>query len=248
MWLGIGFEPCSRFSRCIHCRDKCFDAIDNDLDGKIDADDTDCAGQYYSIRRAEGIDSAFLGDPCFNNVCRVCVGGTDNNNDGICDAGDADGVNVRYLNQVQPGKWFRAKFLKSSGVQGETVRLSINYLNESMGVRQENASIQQLPNMELGGCTAGTNCRSVTATTYNPPNPDEFSQTGLNEKIEFNISSSSVTGPYRTSPQEKAYQDYQHSKTWCSSKSIMQQLYMKEIIQTTALTQKTMTWTITQTA
>ncbi|HII72206.1 TPA: hypothetical protein HA265_05620, partial [Candidatus Woesearchaeota archaeon] len=174
----------------------CFDGLDNDLDGRTDINDTDCAGQYYVIRRELGIDSAFLGDPCFNNVCRVCVGGTDSNDDGICDSSNPDGVNVRYLNKVQPGQMFKVKFLKSTGVYAKPVRLSVNYLNTTFNITDSQSWIQQLPVKELGGCTGGTSCRSVTATTFNPPNPDQFNQTYLAEKITMRISNNAAQANY----------------------------------------------------
>ncbi len=174
----------------------CFDNIDNDLDGKTDINDTDCAGQYYSIRREVGIDSAFLGDPCFDNVCRACVGGVDNNNDGVCDQSTGDGVNVRYLNYVRPGQEFRIKFLKNSGVNGKSIRLSVNYFNETFNITENKSSIVQLPKMELGGCDGGERCKSVTATTYNPPNPDTFTGTQLAEKITTRISENTQEANY----------------------------------------------------
>ncbi|MBN1544676.1 hypothetical protein JW898_04390 [Candidatus Woesearchaeota archaeon] len=170
----------------------CFDTIDNDLDGKTDINDTDCAGIYYTIRRSVGINSAFLGDPCFNNVCRVCLGDSDNNDDGICDS--SVGVNVRYLNKVRPGQTLRAKFNKAS-INNLSVRVSINYLNDSFDVRDSTSSIEQLPRKELGGCAAGANCKSVTGTTFGPGLPDRF--TGeLNERINITLSAGSHLGPH----------------------------------------------------
>ncbi|MFC1741683.1 Ig-like domain-containing protein [Nanoarchaeota archaeon] len=169
----------------------CYDGIDNDLDGKADAADTDCAGIYYDIRRGLGIDSAFLGDPCYNNVCRVCLG-TDNNGDGICDT--SDGTNVRYLNKVKPGYPMKAKYLKSS-INNQSVRVSLNYLNTSFDISNSTSSIQQLPNKELGGCTGGQNCRSVTGTTFGPGLPDTFTG-ALDEKVTATLSPSSTIGSY----------------------------------------------------
>ncbi|MBW2965366.1 hypothetical protein KY363_07960, partial [Candidatus Woesearchaeota archaeon] len=155
----------------------CYNGIDSNGDGVncstgdllVDVNDTDCPGIWYSIRRDEGIDSAFLGDPCHNNVCRVCLGAADANNDGICDS--STGVNVRYLDAIRPGYWFRSKFNKNL-VSSQSVRLSINYLESQFHVNSSVSSIKQLPAMELGGCTGGEDCKSVTATTFNPPNPD----------------------------------------------------------------------------
>ncbi|MFC1722815.1 hypothetical protein ACFL0V_01620 [Nanoarchaeota archaeon] len=174
----------------------CFDSIDNDLDGQIDAADTDCPGQYYAIRRPAGIDSAFLGDPCYNNVCRVCIGGSDNNDDGLCDVGDTDGVNVRYLHKVQPGALFRAKFLKDGGLLGKPVRLSVNYFNDSLNISKNTSWIRQLQSIELGGCSGDDLCRSVTATTFNPPNPDQFAFTSLTEKVTTRFSGTAPDGNY----------------------------------------------------
>ncbi len=170
----------------------CFDTIDNDLDGKIDENDTDCAGIYYIIRRQLGIDSAFLGDPCYNNVCRVCLGAADSNNDGICDT--SDGVNVRYLNRVRPGYDFKAKFL-GPYINNKSVRVSINFLDPSFQVSNSTSYIQQLPRQELGGCTAGTNCRSFTGTTFGSGLPDRFTGT-LNEKLIILLSNSSTQAAY----------------------------------------------------
>ena len=170
----------------------CFDTIDNDFDGAIDENDTDCAGVYYSIRRYNGIDSAFLGDPCFNNVCRVCLGDGDANDDGICDS--TAGVNVRYLNKVRPGANFKAKFLKSN-INNLSTRISINYINDTFDVKDATSSVEQLPRKELGGCIAGGNCKSVTGTTFGPSLPDRFSGT-LNARINFTISAASAVGPH----------------------------------------------------
>ncbi len=169
----------------------CFDGIDNDGDGAIDYNDTDCPGLYYTIRRAAGIDSAFLADPCSKNICWVCLG-TDNDGNGICDT--SDGVNVRYLHYVKPGASIKAKYQRASIVD-QSVRLSINFLDESFGVSDAGSSIVQLPRKELGGCTGGTNCKSVTATTFGPGLPDSFTG-ALNERITANISSSATDGPY----------------------------------------------------
>jgi hypothetical protein len=172
----------------------CFDTIDNDGDGSTDVNDTDCAGAWYVIRRNRSIDSAFLGDPCFNNVCRVCLG-TDNNADGICD--DSIGVNVRYLNNVRPGAPFKAKFLRSF-INGQSVRMSINYIPTTFEVSNSTSWIIQLPRKELGGCTAGTNCRSVTGTTFIGNGlPDTFTG-ALDEKITFNISNNALDQAYPT--------------------------------------------------
>ncbi|NQU78361.1 hypothetical protein HQ545_01190 [Candidatus Woesearchaeota archaeon] len=183
----------------------CFDTIDNDLDGKTDINDTDCAGIYYTYRRALGIDSAFLGDPCAENVCRLCLGAADNNDDGICD--DPDGVNVRYLHKVRPGQEIIAKFSRETQVIDQPVRLSINFLNETFNVTEEETSIEQLQIMEMGGCQAGTQCKSVTATTFNSTSDTELRFTGnLNETIKVNISDTSATGPH---PQVSAAKNIQ---------------------------------------
>lgn len=170
----------------------CFDSIDNDFDTKTDYNDTDCAGIYYAVRRFEGIDSAFLGDPCFNNVCRVCVGASDSNDDGICDT--SEGVNVRYLNKVRPGAPFKAKFLKSS-INNLSVRVSINFLETGFNITNSTSYIEQLPRKELGGCTNGEACRSVTGTTFGPGLPDRFTG-ALNEKLTMILSNSSIDGTY----------------------------------------------------
>ncbi|MBU2561662.1 MAG: hypothetical protein KKD17_05155 [Nanoarchaeota archaeon] len=171
----------------------CFDLIDNDGDGTTDINDTDCAGVYYTIRRYLGIDSAFLGDPCFNNVCRVCLG-TDNNGDGNCD--NSMGVNVRYLNYARPGAPMKAKFNRAN-INNLSVRVSLNFLDESFGISDATSSIEQLPRKELGGCTGGTNCKSVSGTTFGPGLPDRFTGT-LNERITAVLSSGSTTGAYPT--------------------------------------------------
>jgi hypothetical protein len=170
----------------------CFDTIDNDLDGKTDLNDTDCAGIYYIIRREVGIDSAFLGDPCFNNVCRVCLGDSDTNDDGICDT--SVGVNVRYLHKVRPGQVLRAKFNKAS-INNQSVRVSVNYLNDSFDVRDNTSTVEQLPRKELGGCVGGANCKSVTGTTFGPGLPDRFTG-ALNERLNITISTGSYLGPH----------------------------------------------------
>ncbi|MFH1064422.1 MAG: hypothetical protein V1729_05050 [Candidatus Woesearchaeota archaeon] len=170
----------------------CYDGIDNDLDGKIDINDTDCAGIYYDLRRQLGIDSAFLADPCFNNVCRVCVGANDLDGNGVCDS--SDGVNVQYLNFVQPGQRLKVKYLKNS-INGESVRVSINFLNDTFNISDSTSSIQQLPRKELGGCIGGYTCRSVTGTTFGSGLPDTFTG-ALNEKIIAILSPNSSVGPH----------------------------------------------------
>jgi hypothetical protein len=170
----------------------CFDTIDNDLDGKTDINDTDCAGIYYLIRRAVGIDSAFLGDPCFNNVCRVCLGDADADDNGICDT--AVGVNVKYLNKVRPGQTLRVKYNKAY-INNQSVRVSVNYLNDSFNVQNSTSGIEQLPRKELGGCVAGQQCKSVTGTTFGPGLPDRFIG-ALNERMNITISPSSYIGPH----------------------------------------------------
>ncbi len=169
----------------------CFDGIDNDGDGYTDEDDTDCAGIYYSIRRFQGIDSAFLDDPCHNNVCRMCLG-TDNNGNGICDT--SDGVNVQYLHHVRPGAQIKARYIRSN-IPGQSVRVSVNFLPASFGISEATSYIQQLPRIELGGCTGGTDCRSVTATTFGAGLPDTWTG-ALDEKIRTNISGSTPEGDY----------------------------------------------------
>ncbi|MBW2971989.1 hypothetical protein KY359_03035, partial [Candidatus Woesearchaeota archaeon] len=85
-------------------------------DENVDFMDKDCLGLFYSIRRDAEIASAFMADPCINNICFMCLG-TDNNGDGTCDY--PDGVNVQYLNSVRPGAPLRVKFNRSS-IVGES--------------------------------------------------------------------------------------------------------------------------------
>ena len=168
----------------------CFDSVDNDGDGMIDCDDPDCQGIYYACRQQANISSAtILDDPCTNNLCNL-------------PGSLFGGIDVNYLNLVQPGEPFRIQFVKPS-ISGTVVRTSLgsseSKLPEEFNVSQDNTEITTPINgktfVKEVGCQNEGSCFSLSATSF-VNDTDKLFSGDLNQIMEIELPENVEEGNY----------------------------------------------------
>ncbi len=169
---------------------QCFDGVDNDGDGKTDAQDPDCS-IYFVIRHQRNISSSTpVIDPCVNNVCRFCLG-TDNNGDGYCDYPNQD-VQVYYTEYVKPGQKLKVKYYNSGNIAGKSLTMTLKNFPSEFNVTDSSTTNRQLDNKAIGptGCTQ--NCQSLVSYEDNYAG----SPTYLSELLTVLIPSTVSEGTY----------------------------------------------------